>query len=134
MKIHLIYGKSDAGKTTTCRKLLRTLMALNAAFRFYEAFGESDFQTMLTIDQKTICIYSAGDEKLHLNYALEFGKEKGCDILIAVVSCNKHYSASLKGYEEGKDFFWHILEKGADDSLKEMNSNKMVLELLKSIF
>lgn len=133
MKIHLIYGKSDAGKTTTCRKLLKTLLAFGASLRFYETFGDSDFYALLTIGDKTVGIYSAGDEKSHLRYALNFGRERNCDVLVAVVSYYKHYSDLLDGMEEDKDYWWHTLEKGNDSADKRNYSNQIVLVLLNTI-
>lgn len=133
MKTFLIYGEKNAGKTTTCRRLLNTLRGLAQTVNFYEFFEWGDFKSILTINDKKVAIYSAGDEKYHLQAALDFGKAWECDVLVAVVSYRIHYNEPLEEMEAGKDFIWHTLEKGVDEKEMEINELRITLELLNKI-
>ena len=133
MLLHLIYGESYVGKTTTCRKLLKALLVFDATVAVYEAFGKSDFRAKLTAGTKTIGIYSAGYNKGHLRRAMDFGRETECDIMIGAVNYHTHYNELLQDFKEGSNLWWHTLEMGNDTVDKQNYSNQIVLELLNAI-
>ncbi|MDE6049349.1 MAG: hypothetical protein K2G09_06620, partial [Paramuribaculum sp.] len=92
MKIYLIYGERDSGKTTTCAKILKSLIALGASVNSYETLRwKDDFKALTAFQGKTIGIYSPGDSKTQLQAAINMGKNKGCDILIATIRKNIAY-------------------------------------------
>lgn len=129
----MIYGEQDAGKSTTCQRLYNTLKGLDATVCFYERFEWGDFKSVLTLHDSKIAIYSAGDEKQHLVNAINFGKEHGCELIVAVVRYRTHYNETLEGFVCGEDFDWFTLEKGQDLREINLNESRMAITLLNEI-
>ena len=134
MKLLLIYGEQDAGKSTSCLRLYHTLKGLDATVEFYERFSWGDFKSVVTLNGSKIAIYSAGDEKQHLMNAIEFGQNQGCEVLVAVVRYKTHYNETLQELTCGEDFFWFTLDKGNDHNEMNRNESRMVMQLLDEIF
>ncbi|MDE5567241.1 MAG: hypothetical protein K2J12_02240 [Muribaculaceae bacterium] len=140
MKIFLIYGEQDTGKSTVCRRLFSALKGLDATIDYldatidyYERFEWGDFKSILTLNGVKIAIYSAGDEKQHLLAAREFGQTRGCDLLISAVRYHTHYNETLEDLTCEKDFFWLTLDKGADPEEMNSNENLIAFDLLYKI-
>ncbi len=134
MKIFLIYGEKDAGKTTTCQKILDWLNFKGWNQQAYQSFDKpsadwyGDFCVKGTFHDKAIAIYSAGDEKAHLSEALSFAHESPCcDILIATVRKGIHYIDPLTNHvnQSNDTVEWVTLEK--DSISKTMDENEEVL-------
>ncbi|MDE5829583.1 MAG: hypothetical protein K2H48_06315 [Duncaniella sp.] len=130
MKIFLIYGEQDAGKSTVCRRLFYALKGLDATVDYYERFEWGDFKAIQTLNGAKIAIYSAGDEKQHLLAARKFGQDKGCDVLISAVRYHTHYNETLEDLTCEKDFFWLTLDKGSDTDEMNFNETKIAFDLL----
>lgn len=135
MKIILIYGEENAGKTTTCRKILDWLNSYGWNQQKYQSFDKpsadwyGDFCVKGIFNGKTIAIYSAGDERAHLRAALIYANEPPiCDILIATVRKGIHYTAPLTTFvtQPNDTVLWLTLEKGCTS--KEITENEEVLE------
>lgn len=133
MKLLLVYGEQDAGKTTTCVRLYTTLKGFDSAVQYYEIFPWGDFKSILQLNNTKIAIYSAGDEKQHLKSAIEFGMSWECEVLIAVVRSQTHYNELLKDLTCGEDFFWFILDKGNDNTEKDLYEHRIVIKLFNEI-
>lgn len=134
MKIYLIYGEKDAGKTTTCHKLLKCLLSLGGVLKFHETFAwENDFKSITEFEGKRIVIYSPGDDCGHLRDAIAFGTDNNFDILVATVRKGIAYSATLKEMDGSNSVEWITLHKGATDAEREHNENGIVLEQLDKI-
>ena len=131
MKLLLIYGEKNVGKTTVCRRLYSAFKGMGATVQHYERINDwNDFESVLTLAGSKIAIYSAGDEKINVVNARKLGENWGCDVLIASVSYGIHYNETLEDLENNKDFFWFTLERGDDDAEMDRNESRMVLDLL----
>ena len=130
MKVYLIYGEQDAGKSTVCHRVFSSLKGLGATVYYYERFEWGDFKSALTLYGMKIAIYSAGDEKQHLLAARKFGQDKGCDVLISAVRYHTHYNETLEDLTCEKDFFWLTLDKGSDTDEINFNEAKIAFDLL----
>lgn len=102
MKILLIYGEENAGKTTTCQKILDWLNARGWNQLSYEKIEDpadgwfDDFKVKGTFNGKTIAIYSPGDDRGHVRNAISFSHESpACDILVATIRKGIHYTQPL---------------------------------------
>lgn len=133
MKLLLIYGEPEVGKTTTCKRLFNTIRGLDSTVDFYERFSWGDFKSILTLNNSKIAIYSAGNEKQHLKGAIDFGNSWGCEVLVATVNARTHYNEPLDGLVCGEDFDWFTLPKGNTLEEVQLNELKLILCLLKSI-
>ena len=130
MKIYLIYGEQDAGKSTVCRRLFSALKGLDATVDYYERFEWGDFKTVLTLNGLKIAIFSAGDAKQLLADAREFGQNRRCDVLISAVRYHIHYNETIEDLTCEKDFFWLTLDKGADAEEMNRNETRIAFDLL----
>lgn len=102
MKIILIYGEKDAGKTTTCRRIHDWLKAQGWNQSSYAKIENpadgwfNDFKVKGVHKKKTIAIYSPGDDCGHVREALSFAQElPSCDVLIATIRKGIHYTQPL---------------------------------------
>lgn len=135
MKIYLIYGEKDAGKTTACQKLLRCILSLGGSLKFYEAFvWENDFKCITEFESKRIGIYSPGDDRGHLRDAITFATDNNFDILVATVRKHIAYNEPLKEIDNGNSYEWITLYKGATDAEFDYNENGIVITLLDKIY
>lgn len=134
MKIFLIYGEKDAGKSTACSKILKVLVALNAKVKFYDTFSWGDFKALVTFDNKHIGVYTPGDERAHLREAINFGSSNGCDILVAPVRKGIAYNAPLEEISDKDEAEWIEITKGTDETEMEHLENVLAIEVLKKIY
>ena len=134
MKIYLIYGEKDAGKTTSCQKLLKCLQSLGGTLKTYSTFDwANDFKCVTEFENKRIGIYSPGDDRGHLSDAITFGTDYNCDILVATVRKGIAYNAPLNEMDGGNSGEWITLHKGATDADLDYNENGIAIELLDRI-
>ncbi len=134
MKIYLIYGEKDAGKTTACQKLLKCILSLGGKLKSYDTFTwNNDFKSVTEFESKRIGIYSPGDERGHLSEAITFGTDHNCDILVATVRKGIAYNAPLNEMSDSNSGEWITLHKGATDAELDYNENGIVIELLDRI-
>lgn len=135
MKIILIYGEENAGKTTTCRKIFDWLNSHGWNQQKYQSFDKpsadwyGDFCVKGIFNGKTVSIYSAGDERAHLRAALIFAHESPCsDILIATVRKGIHYIAPLTTLvDKSNDTVeWLTLKKGHTSKVITENEETLV--------
>ena len=133
MRLLLIYGELDAGKSTTCLRLHKMLKGIDAIVDFYERFPWGDFKSVLKLHGTKIAIYSAGDEKQHLQNAIDFGNSQACDLLVAVVRTGTHYNETLADLTRGEDFEWFTLVKGINTDEVSLNETRMVIQLFNEI-
>ena len=133
MRLLLIYGEQDAGKSTTCLRLHKMLKGIDATIDFYERFPWGDFKSVLELHGTKIAIYSAGDEKQHLLNAIDFGNSRACDLLVAVVRAGTHYNEPLADFTCGEDFDWFTLKKGNNTEEVNLNETRMVIQLFNEI-
>lgn len=134
MKIFLIYGEKDAGKSTACSKILKLLLALSAKVKFYDTFTWGDFKTLVTFDNKLIGIYTPGDERGHLREAIAFGYDNGCDILVATVRKGIAYNAPLEDVPAKDEPERIVISKGADDAEMEHLEKGLAIDILNKIY
>ena len=139
MKIVLIWGVEGSGKTTTCRKLLKTLLSLGGDSVSYEVFFydgniSNDFKSLLLLDNKKIAIYSAGDEKGHIRNAVKFGEGNACDVLIGTWRHKVHFNEPLEGYVQNKDWFRVNLTGTETPSEQNAAENSLIPKILEKIF
>lgn len=134
MKSIIIWGDSNAGKTTSCFKLLKILIALDARIVSYQTFDCGDFCATLLFEGFKIAIYSAGDSKSWFKGALQYGEEECVDILVGVLSSGKHYSEALQKYEQDKDYFWYNLPYTEADEEKSVSENHLIVTVLEKIY
>ncbi|MDE5745847.1 MAG: hypothetical protein K2H84_09390 [Paramuribaculum sp.] len=131
MKILLIYGEQDAGKSTVCKRVYCALKSLGAIVERYERFPWGDFKAILVVNGYKIGIYSAGDSKQLILEARQFGEENGCDILIGAVRYHTHYNEIYSDLTCNEHFFWFEFEKGqVTDEEKDLRGFIMGLEIL----
>lgn len=133
MIIQIIYGEEGVGKSTVCLKLLKCLLALNANVKTYSTFDWGDFKVSVTINDKKISIYSAGDEKGHLMDAVEFGRETDSDYLICCERKNIHWREIIDGLNENEQHDWITLDVISDPNEREKLQNDIVISLLNLI-
>ena len=135
MKILLIYGEQDAGKTTVCKRVFSALKGLGATLNYYELFPwGDDFKAIFTVNGIKIGISSAGDSKQLIADARQFGQENGCDILVGAVRYHTHYNEVFPDLTCNKDFFWLEFSKGeVTDEEKDKRGFIMALEVLSKI-
>ena len=134
MKIFLVYGEKDAGKSTACSKILKLLSALSAKVKFYDTFSWGDFKTLVTLENKLIGIYTPGDERAHLREAIAFGYDNGCDILIAPVRKGIAYNAPLEEISDKDEAEWVEIAKGAVEDEMEHLENGLAIYILNKIY
>lgn len=134
MKIFLIYGEKDAGKSTSCSKILKLLLALGAKVKFYDTFYWGDFKALVTFENKLIGIYTPGDERAHLCEAIAFGYDNGCDILVAPVRKGIAYNAPLEEISNKDEAEWVEIAKGADEAEMEHLENGLAINILNKIY
>lgn len=133
MKIILIYGEQDAGKSTTCSKILKLLLALSAKIKSYDTFEWGDFKALVEFEDKLIGIYSPGDESAHLSEAINFGVSKECDFLIATVRKGIQYNAPLATIHADDSQEWQYLDKGSNETEKDRLENKLAILTIEKI-
>lgn len=139
MKIFLIYGEKDAGKTTACRKILDWLNAHGWNQLCYEKIENpadnwfGDFMAKGVFNGKTIAIYSPGDECAHVRAALSFATESPvCDILIAAVRKGIHYNGALSPFCNSPSYtiMWRTLTAGTTIMEKEELEDALMGEMI----
>ena len=130
MRLILIYGEKDAGKSTTCANLLKSLRELGCYVKSHKTFSLSDFSAVIEFRKNTIGIYSAGDAKDYLSGAIAFGKTNHCDILIATVRKGIAYKATLKDAGVDNSCQWISLEKGNSNIELTANENDAIAKIL----
>lgn len=91
MKLIVIDGKGNCGKTTTINYVYKKLIEKEAeSFNGYEkekvGEGENDFKHVLYYQNMSIAFFSPGDSIEQIQEAVEFGKK--FDILIC--ACNSY--------------------------------------------
>ncbi|WP_300910254.1 hypothetical protein [Muribaculum intestinale] len=134
MKIYLIYGEKDAGKTTTCNKLLKCILSLGGTLKSYDTFDwAEDFKSVAEFEGKRIGIYSPGDERGHLSGAITLGVDNNCDILVATVRKGIAYNAPLQKMGEENPEKWITLVKGGTEAERDNYENRVVIGLLDNI-
>lgn len=134
MKLLIVYGENDSGKTTSCVKLLKCLIALGGTVKSYDTFDwPDDFKSLLEFRHKRIGIYSPGDERGHLTEAIAFGKNNNCDILVATVRKGIAYNAPLQNIGANNSGEWVTLASGLNIDEKDNNENGAVIEILNKI-
>lgn len=134
MKIFLIYGEKDAGKSTSCSKILKLLSALGAKVKFYDTFSWGDFKALMTFENKLIGIYTPGDERAHLRESIAFGSDYDCDILVAPVRKGIAYNAPLEEISDKDVAEWITIAKGADSAEIEHLENGLAIDVLNKIY
>ncbi|MCM1355016.1 MAG: hypothetical protein NC212_01250 [Staphylococcus sp.] len=134
MKIFLIYGEKDAGKSTACSKILKLLLALDAKVKFYDTFYWGDFKTLVTFENKLIGIYTPGDERAHLREAIAFSYDNGCDILVVPVRKGIAYNAPLEETSEKDEVEWVKISKGTDENEMDHLENDLAINILNKIY
>lgn len=134
MKIFLIYGEKDAGKSSACAKILRLLTGLDSKVNFYSTFEWGDFKALVKFDNRAIAIYSPGDESAHVSEAIDFGSSNNCDILIATVRRGIAYNAPLRNIPAGSDYEWIELSKGVDEVEMEHLENGIAIDVCNKIY
>lgn len=121
MKIFLIYGEKDAGKTTTCQKILDWLNASGWSQISHAKIEDpadnwfNDFKVRGIYKDQNIAIYSPGDDYAHICEALSFGLQSPCcDVLIATVRKGIHYNKPLASVSNSPQhtITWFTLKKG----------------------
>lgn len=133
MKRYLIYGDSETGKSTCCRKLLGILHILGPDSEQYEYIDWWDFKTVITISSVKIAIYSAGDDKWHLSAALDYAIQNQCDVLVATVRKGIQYKSALNGLVEGTDYEWLVVSPFSNTKMQKEEENRIVKDLITKI-
>ena len=138
MKNFLIYGEENAGKTTTCQKILDWLNANGWSQISHEKIENpadswfNDFKAKGIFNNKTIAIYSPGDDRAHVRAALSFANDPAaCDILIATVRKGIRYRQVTDPLEVSPQYSvcWETLERYDDVPDKENAENNLVKKL-----
>lgn len=133
MEIKILYGEEGVGKSTSCRKLLKVLVALSAQVLVYEEFEWGDFKATLLINGKRVSIYSAGDEKGHLRNAIEYGRTSKCAFLLCCERSYIHWKETIEGLKDWETYDWLTLKAYEEMNEKDIQQNKIVINLLNSI-
>lgn len=84
MKIIMLKGPDNSGKTTTLNLVYDELVKRNAAVKFKVELGwkGDDFASILNYNNKTVAIFSMGDYVDDIKRAIEYFDHKSVDILI----------------------------------------------------
>ncbi|MDE7411368.1 MAG: hypothetical protein K2M94_04940 [Paramuribaculum sp.] len=139
MRILLIYGVMNAGKTTACHLLFNDLKAIGATCSQCDGIdGRSfmqgdDFKALLMFRNKIVGIYSAGDGKDYVAAAIDFGLQNKCDYLVATVRKGIHYSASLNRRAPGDTCEWFELAKGNSPAEMTQYEAKIISSIIDNI-
>ena len=119
MTIIMLIGKSNCGKTTTCKCLYQELITNNAKIiktTYKEKCG--DFSCKLNYNEKIIVIKSAGDSRNRVSDALK----KQCDILIC--ACRSSFNDIItSAMQEASSFSPIDKEKTSDENAKSQIIN-----------
>lgn len=85
MKVILIQGRVNAGKTTLCNKIKTYLQTTTKETELLPPNGD-DFYHKYVIDNKTIIVVSASDDKNIIKKLKKiFNENQDCDIFITVI-------------------------------------------------
>jgi len=84
MKVIILEGWNGRGKTTTLQMVFATLLTNNWTVNNFALIHPSrkikDFEAILSLDSKTVAIFSEGDNQGHCKAAIV--KYANCDVLI----------------------------------------------------
>lgn len=88
MKVVILHGKHNCGKTTTINKLFDKLIANGASFvePKKELPGRDDFECVLKYNGKTIALFSLGDYMFAIGAAVGYYTRAKCDVLVVAHS------------------------------------------------
>lgn len=114
MKIIVVYGTANSGKSTTLRKFYDKDINGNNKFIVKLPKAEDktmDYQAVVEYCGHTIGIFTWGDNEKNVKGAVTFAEENGCGILICAAR------SSGKGYQylDGMDCPQVWIEKGRFD-------------------
>ena len=98
MKIILLQGPSNCGKTETFIKLREKLLNDYHGEELYHSENKRDFESVIKCNEKQIGLFSMGDLKWWINWAVV--KYAGVDVL--VIAESNHFADSLLNEEEGE--------------------------------
>lgn len=96
MKIIILYGTGNSGKSTTFRKLYEKHIKGNADFNILGAMpteSVKDYQIVVQYKGRTIAIYTWGDNEFNVKAAFQYAEENGCEVLVCAAR------SSGKGYQ-----------------------------------
>jgi len=96
MKIIILSGKSNCGKTTTINLAYKQLTG-----SFFAENERKDFETTIKYKNKLIAFYSMGDESNPLIKAINNYENLNCDILIC--ACNVRFKKPYKIIERNSE-------------------------------
>lgn len=142
MEIYLIYGEENVGKTTTCRKILDWLDAHNWKQITYGSIENpaegwiGDFKAKGVINDKTVAVYSPGDDCGHIREAISFGLQLPCsDILIATVRKGIHYHKPLEHFKNSPEHTinWLTLHRCANAAEQHSQEEELTKQITDKI-
>ncbi|MEI6142551.1 MAG: AAA family ATPase [Mariniphaga sp.] len=124
MKIIMLIGKPNCGKTTTCRLLYQELESWSSIRKSTYNKEGGDFSCSLNFNHKDIFIKSAGDSRKRIHDALE----KRCNIVIC--TCRANFTDVI-------DYARQICNGNLFEVNKEVIGNQeaknMIIDILKNI-
>ena len=84
MKLIILAGTANSGKSTTFRKLYTNFIKGNTDFLIKSTFDENmaDYQTIVEYKGYRVCIYSWGDNLDNVKGGMDYAAKNNCDILI----------------------------------------------------
>ncbi len=122
MKIIMLEGKKNSGKTTTFNNLYDELVNNKKGTTIIKAkqdpYGDpEDFECIIKYDDKKIALFTVGDYSKKITDAFKKYEKLKCDILIC--ACNKNHK---RPYQAIKKYPHKILKKTVE--IKNNNKEK----------
>lgn len=88
MKVVILHGKHNSGKTTTFNHLYAELLSRKAEVcePKRELPGRDDFECILKYNGKKVALFSLGDYMFAIGYAVGYYTRTNCDVLVVAHS------------------------------------------------
>ena len=122
MKVVILHGKHNSGKTTTFNHLYEELLSRKAEVceSKRELPGRDDFECVLKYNDKKIALFSLGDYMFAIGSAVGYYTRANCDVLVVAHSLKTpiHQNSLFKA----RKYPYVIINKeldGAEISTKE---------------
>jgi hypothetical protein len=125
-RIIALYGSANRGKSAALKYLINLLERVES-FKFLPVFSAEDFGTIPYMDQKrtfnidglTVCVATAGDNKMEVDANVRYFEEKGCDIAVTATRGKGATVRTLEKYADkcGAPIVWRL--KSHEAYLKE---------------
>lgn len=134
MRIIMLSGPQNSGKTTTINMVYDAIISASSIYRSKQILGGdmNDFEAVLDYIQngqtKRVAFFSMGDYSFEVVHAMSFYEGMGCDVLIC--TCRDYFSYPFQRLEARYDGIHPPIPKNFPNDLDNKRAMNEILALI----